>query len=163
MGSKKGVVGGFFGGIGGYFKRFGTSLAEGDLAVKASLLIMGAGYFARGQVIKGILVTLVEAVYLIFMVMFGVPYLAKFGTLGTVKQEMVFNPNTFKNEVNDYDNSLLILLFGVTTIVITIFFLMFWISNIVSCRETQKLAQAGKHLNTFREDLRSYINENLNP
>ena len=71
----------------------------------------------------------------------------------------MFNPDTMKNEVNAYDNSLLILLFGVTTIVITVFFLMFWISNVVSCRETQLLAQAGKHVNTFRDDLRSYINE----
>lgn len=159
MGSVKNAAGGFFGGIGSYFKKFGTSLAQGDAAVKASLVVMGAGYLARGQIVKGILVTLVEIAYLAFMVLFGLPYLAKFGSLGTVKQEMVFNPDTMKNEVNAYDNSLLILLFGVTTIVITVFFLMFWISNVVSCRETQLLTQAGKHVNTFRDDLRSYINE----
>lgn len=160
MGDKKSAsaVGGFFGGIGSYFKDFFDSIAEGDAAVKASLVVMGAGYMARKQVIKGILVTLIEILYIAFMVLFGGPYLAKFGSLGTVQQEMVFNPVTMKNETNDYDNSLLILLFGVTTIVITIFFLMFWISNIKSCRQTQILAEKGKHINTFGEDVKSYIN-----
>lgn len=159
MENVKGTRGGFLRGVGSCLKRFGESISKGDAAVKASLIVMGAGYLARGQIIKGILVTLAEMIYLMFMVLFGVPYLAKFASLGTVKQEMVFNPDTFKNEVNDYDNSLLILLFGVTTIVITIFFLMFWILNVISCRETQKLAQSKKHVNTFREDLRSYVNE----
>lgn len=158
MGDKKSAVGGFFGGIGSYFKEFGASIAQGDIAVKASLLVMGAGYIARKQVLKGILVTLIEILYIAYMVLFGCPYLAKFGSLGTVQQEMVFNPETMKNETNDYDNSLLILLFGATTIVITIFFIMFWIANIKACRQTQILAERGKHVNTFGEDARSYIN-----
>lgn len=159
MGEMKKAVGGFFGGIGSYFKEFGMCVAQGDAAVKASLVVMGAGYMARKQVLKGILVTLLEIVYIAFMVMFGLPYLAKFGSLGSVKQEMVFNPKTMKNEVNDYDNSLLILLFGVTTIVITVFFLAFWVANLKSCRQVQILAERGKHLNTFLEDVRSYIND----
>ena len=50
----------------------------------------------------------------------GIPNLMKFGTLGTVQMEMVFNPATFKNEVNDYDNSFAILLLSVIALVVIV-------------------------------------------
>ena len=31
---------------GNYFKEFGTAIAKGDIGVKLSLLVMGAGYIA---------------------------------------------------------------------------------------------------------------------
>ena len=77
--------------FGNIFKKFGESVVKGDIWVKLSLLIMGAGYMGRGQVIKGILMTIVEAVFVLYMAVVGVPYLSKFGTLGTVQFEKVFN------------------------------------------------------------------------
>lgn len=82
--------------IGNAFKDFGEGIAKGDAWVKLSLLVMGAGYIGRGQVIKGILITLVEAVFALYMAAVGVPYLSKFGTLGTVQFEKVFNVATMK-------------------------------------------------------------------
>ena len=40
--------------IGNYFKDFGTAVVKGDIWVKLSLFIMGAGYIARKQVINGL-------------------------------------------------------------------------------------------------------------
>ena len=98
--------------IGSFFASFGTAFVKGDLWVKGSCVIMGLGYAARGQLIKGFLMTALEAMFALYMVLVGVPYLSKFGTLGTVQLERVFNVVTMKNETNDYDNSFLILLFG---------------------------------------------------
>ena len=47
-------------GIGGFFKEFGEAVVKGDLFVKLSLVWMGAGYIRRKQIIKGILMTLLE-------------------------------------------------------------------------------------------------------
>ena len=44
--------------------------------------------------------------------------LLKFGTLGTVKMEMVFDVTTMKNVVNDYDNSFEILLMSMISFVV---------------------------------------------
>ena len=46
--------------IGNYFKDFGQAVVHGDIWVKLSLVIMGAGYFGRKQFVRGILMTLLE-------------------------------------------------------------------------------------------------------
>jgi arabinogalactan oligomer/maltooligosaccharide transport system permease protein len=145
--------------IGNVLKQFGSGIAEGDIWVKLSALIMGAGYVGRGQVIKGILMTVVEAVFILYMVMIGAPYLAKFDTLGTVQFEKVFNIVTMKNEVNDYDHSFKILLFGVVSIVLIVAFVAIWFANIIKVRKLELLKKEGKHINTFKEDLRMMVNE----
>lgn len=145
--------------FGNIFKKFGESVVKGDIWVKLSLLIMGAGYMGRGQVIKGILMTIVEAVFVLYMAVVGVPYLSKFGTLGTVQFEKVFNVVTMKNEVNDYDHSFKILLFGSVTIVLVVAFVCIYIANMINVRSLQKRKEQGLKINTFRQDLRSLINE----
>ena len=145
--------------FGNIFKNFGESIVKGDIWVKLSLLVMGAGYMGRGQVIKGILMTIVEAVFILYMVSVGVPYLSKFGTLGTVQFEKVFNVVTMKNEVNDYDHSFKILLFGSVTIVLVVAFVCIYIANMINVRSLQKRKEQGLKINTLRQDLRSLINE----
>ena len=148
MEKSKGKVAGFFGGIGRFFRGFGEAVAKGDLFVKLSLIWMGAGYFRRKQYVKSVLITIFEALIIIFSVVCSAQYIPKFGTLGTVKRASEFNPVTMKNEINDYDNSFMILLFSVVSIVIWIVFLLVWISNV-------------RHINTFLEDLNTYRNENF--
>ena len=92
----------------------------GDWAVKLTPLLWGAGYLRVGQWIKGMLAFICEAVVLLFLNQYGLPNLAKFGTLGTVKRATVYNPQTMKNEVNQYDNSFLILLFSLVALVVII-------------------------------------------
>ena len=99
------AVGGFFRAIGGFFKEFGTAVAQGDIWVKLSLLWMGAGYAKRKQYVKAALMTALEAAIILFTIFFAMEYVPKFGTLGTVEPEKVFNMQTMKNECNDYDNS----------------------------------------------------------
>ena len=161
MEKSKGKVAGFFGGIGRFFRGFGEAVAKGDLFVKLSLIWMGAGYFRRKQYVKSVLITIFEALIIIFSVVCSAQYIPKFGTLGTVKRASEFNPVTMKNEINDYDNSFMILLFSVVSIVIWIVFLLVWISNVRRAYELQKMAEKGEHINTFLEDLNTYRNENF--
>ena len=80
--SKKNPVAAFFGAIGKFFKEFGEAAAKGDGAVKASLLVAGAGYWKRKQIIKGFLVTLLEIGLILYTVLIGVPYISQLNTLG---------------------------------------------------------------------------------
>ena len=144
---------------GNYFKEFGTAVAKGDIWVKLSMLIMGAGYIARKQIINGLIMIALEAVFIITYVFYAAPNLAKFGTLGTVQFEQVFDPLTLTSKVNDYDNSLLILLNSIIALFIIVSFIFVYIGNIKAVYRLQKQKEAGKHINSFREDIKALFNE----
>lgn len=145
--------------IGNYFKNFGVAVVKGDIWVKISLFIMGAGYIARGQIINGLIMTALEAVFGVMCVFYALPNLAKFGTLGTVQFEQVFDPLTLTSTVNDYDNSFLILLNSIIALFVILIFILVYIQNVKVVYSLQEKKKAGKHINTFREDLRSMFNE----
>ncbi len=142
-----------------FFTDVGSAIREGSAFTRLSFLIWGAGYARLGQYLKGVVVTVVEALLILATVLIGRASLPKFGTLGTVNMEMVFGFATMKNVVNDYDNSFSILLLGVVTIVLIAALILLALFNLKSAHALQKDAAAGRHINTFREDVRSYINE----
>lgn len=144
---------------GDMFKKFGESVAKGNLWVKLSLIVMGAGYLGVGQVAKAILMTLVEVVFIAYMILNGAPYLSKFGTLGTVQYESTFSLVTMTNEVNDYDHSFKILLFGTITLVLIVAFVCIYIANMINVWKLQQRKEQGLAINTFKKDMRSLINE----
>lgn len=64
-----------------------------------------------------------------------------------------------KAEWNDYDNSFLILLFSLFSFVVWFAAAAVWMRNVVNVYRLQLQAEAGRHINTFAEDLRSYLDE----
>ena len=153
------AISGFFAVIARFFSEFGTAMAKGDVFVKLSLLWWGAGYFRRKQYVKAILMTLLEIAVIVFTLNFAMAYVPKFGTLGTVQAEQVFNMQTMQTEWNDYDNSFMILLFSLFSFVIWFVAAVVCMRNVVNAYELQKQAQRGKHVNTFVEDLREYLDK----
>ena len=152
-------ISGFFKAIGRYFKNFGVAFAKGDIWVKLSAVIMGAGYFARKQIVNGLIMLIVEAAFVLMCVGYAAPNLAKFGTLGTVKFEQVFDPLTMQTTTNNYDNSFQILLNSVVALFIILIFVLFYIHNIKTVYKLQQMKENGEHINTFKEDMKSLFNE----
>lgn len=142
----------------GYFKDFGMAVAKGDIWVKLSLLIMGAGYFARKQIVNGILMMLVQVGFIAMLVLYGLPNLAKFGSLGTVAYKQTFDPLTMKATINDYDNSFLILLNSIIMLFIIFVFILFYIHNMKAVYRLQKKQENGEYINTFKDDMRVMVN-----
>ena len=145
--------------IGNYFKNIGIAFVRGDVWVKLSAVLMGAGYFARKQVMNGIIMFLVEALFAVLCVGYAAPNLAKFGTLGTVQFEQVFDPLTMTSTVNDYDNSFLILLNSIMALFLILVFVLFWIANMKAVYRLQVQKENGEHINTFKEDVQALFNE----
>ncbi|MGN0376238.1 MAG: carbohydrate ABC transporter permease [Suilimivivens sp.] len=145
--------------IGNYFKEFSVALAKGDIWVKLSLVWMGAGYIVRKQIINGIIMTLLEVVFIIMCAGYAVPNLAKFGTLGTVQFEQTYDIVTMQQTVNDYDNSFLILLNSIIALFLIAVFIIVYISNVKTVYRLQQTKESGRHINTFREDIHSLFNE----
>ena len=142
-----------------FIKEIVLAIKEGDLFVKFSLLIMGMGYFGRKQMIKGIIMTLFQILVCFFAWIVAIPYLIKFPTLGTVQREMIFNLDTMKNEVNEFDHSFKILLFGIISIFILFVSLLIYFVNIIKVRSLQLRKEAGKHINNFSEDIKEYFDK----
>lgn len=141
------------------FQLFGEAFVKGDIFTKLSFPVWGLGFLARGQRMKALLVTFVEAFGLYFIAVVGAPNLAKFGTLGTVQMEMVFDMVSMKNVVNDYDNSFSILLLSVISLFIIAAMLFASMGVVCASYDIEKRAKAGKKPNNFIQDARSYLNE----
>lgn len=138
---------------------WGKDFWEGDAFVKASLLVMGIGFLRRKQWIKGILFLLFQAAFVAFLVLVAIPNLSKLSTLGTVEYSQVWNPVTRRNEVNDYDNSFKILLFSLISLILIVSYLVVHLKNIPVQRRLQLAAAGGKRLPSFREDMRTFLDE----
>ena len=135
------AISGFFAVIARFFAEFATAMAKGDLFVKLTLVWWGAGYLRRKQYVKALLMTLLEAAVILFTVNFAMNYVPKFGTLGTVQAEQVFNMKTMQSEWNNYDNSFMILLFSLCSFVIWFATAIVCIRNVVNVYALQKEAQ----------------------
>ena len=99
-----------------------TIFTKGDIFSKLSYIICGAANIRYGQIIKGLLFLLLEISYIVFMVVKGGGLLHDLTTLGDNVQGMAFNESLGIYEMQQGDNSMLILLAGVVAIVITIAF-----------------------------------------
>ena len=142
-----------------FIQKFSRAFVRGDAFTKLSLLVWGLGYIGHGQLIKALLVTLVQGLGLYFLGTSGIPALKKFGTLGTVQMEMQFNPVTLKNEVNNYDNSFAILLLSVIALVVIVSLVVATMMVVQSNYLLQQQKAAGKKPNSFRQDINCYLNE----
>lgn len=141
-----------------YFRDFYTSVKNGDIWTRSSLLILGAGYFGRKQFIKGILMTAIEIGFILFTAFFSLPYILKLGTLGTIQREEHFDPLTLQKTVNEFDNSLLILLGGIIGILFIFAFILLYIQNMKAVYRLQIMNEDGSHINSFKEDCKELVN-----
>lgn len=163
-------IGNFFSAIGRFFVRlgkgivngfsnYGTRFSKGDGATKLSYLVMGSSNIVRGQYIKGGIMLLLEVLYFLFLFTFGFKYLGKFGTLGDTPTQSNMDPVTHRMQRVPGDNSMLILLYGVLTIVVTIVFFVFYIINTKSAYHVQKLSESGQHIPSFQEEMKQFGDE----
>lgn len=107
---------------------------------------------------RGILAEVVQVGFWVFLLLGTLPYMMKLNTLGTVQYEDKFDPLTLTKTVNDYDNSLLILLIGIIGLVAILFFAIFLMMNLEAVVNVQEKVKKGGKAPTFREDLKSLIN-----
>ena len=138
-----------------------TIFKEGTVVTKLSFLIMGLANVVYGQVVKGFLFLGAELLFIAYMILFGAEKLAGLVTLGENQQGMVFNEAIGIYEMSEGDNSMLILLGGVVTCVITIALLGLLIASIYSGENARRRKMEGKHVPTFLEDVKSLANNKI--
>ncbi|MCR4694958.1 MAG: sugar ABC transporter permease [Pseudobutyrivibrio sp.] len=134
---------------------------EGSLFNRLSFLIMGLGNICYGQIIKGIMFLAVEVMYILYMIRSGVNNLAGLTTLGTKQQGMVIDETQGIYVMEAGDNSMLILLWGVVTIVVSAVFLLGWYLSVRSGYEAYKTVKSGKKPANFFAEIKSLANQNI--
>ena len=133
----------------------------GDGVTRLSLLILGLGSLVHKQVGRFIAFIAIELIYILYMAMIGVKSLANLSTLGVVEQTEVYNEAKGIYEYPPGDNSMLFLLYGVVTILVTMAFVGFMMGSVRCAYSAQQLKKAGKKLPTFKQDLSSLLDANL--
>lgn len=132
----KGIVGGF--------RNLINSFIEGDYKTRISFLIMGFGQITRGSFIRGFLNLFYEIAFIIYFVIIGLPNLLKLGTFGYVAVSKYENANGIEVNVAVGDDSFLILLFSIVTILLIGILIFLWVKQIKESVAIQNLNRIGR-------------------
>ena len=139
----------------------GQALKNGSAFTRLSFLIMGFGQMVRGQFVKGGIYMLLQTAFTLFMFLLGGRYIVHLfsGDLGSRLSGEIWNEELQIFEKVKGDNSFLILLYGVASLVIIVLFLILWRANVKGSYENDMRIQRGEKVRTFKEDLRFALNE----
>ena len=138
-----------------------NAVKDGSYKTRLSFLVMGFGQIAEGQIVKGLLYLLTQTLFLLFMIFFGGRYILHLlsGDLGRNLAGERWNEELQLFEKIQGDNSFLILLYGVVSLVLLILYLIVWGMSVKGSYANDLRLREGRALPTFREDMQSLINE----
>lgn len=119
--------------------------------VKLSMIVMGLGQLCYGQVVKGLFYLACLGLFLTYFIARGFHDLIGFFTLGTREENLWLGiPG---------DNSLTMLILGLFSIFILLFFLVLYVTNVRDVLFTASCKKAGRPVHRFRKTLESAANE----
>ena len=136
-------------------------IRESDTVSRLSFLIFGLGNLVNRQIVRGLIFLAIEIAYIVYMAAFGVSAMGDFITLGTLEQGQVWDEAQGVFVYSSGDNSMLCMLYGVITIALTVIILAVAYMSMKSAYCTQARKERGMSLPTFRDDLRSLLEENI--
>ena len=143
------------------FQTLFAAIRKGSVFTRLSFIFMGFGQIARGQIVKGSLYMLTQAAFILYMMFVGGGHIAYLfsGNLGVRVAGEEWNESLQIFEKIKGDNSFLILLYGVVSLVIFLLFTWVWFLNVKGNYENDLRIARGEDLPKIRDDLRALINE----
>lgn len=141
---------------------FGETWKKGDAATKLSFFVMGLNAIKHHQWVKGFSLLISEVVFLAWFFMSGISAISMLSNLGAVKtKKVVFDKAQGVYVTQQPDNSVLILLFGILSLMLVIGFIYLYIINLRSNRHTYVLERDHEHIPTNGEELASLFDSRL--
>ena len=120
---------------------------------------MGAANLANKQHLKGLIFLFSQIAFFYWLIRNGLRALSMLATLGTQSQGLVFDERLGIEVLQEGDNSMLLLLFGIAAIVICLLLVGLYVINLKSARNIHELKRAGKKIPSTMDDLASLLNE----
>ena len=146
------------------FKEFFKNFWYGNALTKASHLFMGLSHLFRGQIIRGLMYLFIEAAFIFYMVMFGGNYLVMCfeniltgGPVGRVETHDFWNEELGIYDKMPGDNSFLIILYGILTLFVIVFFIVCYVSATKESYELEQYHIIGKKPKSFKSDIGSLL------
>lgn len=136
------------------------ALKNGGWDIKLSAIIMGFANLVNKQFIKGTLFLISEIAFLIAFVTQIIPAIKGLITLGTQTQGMVTKViDGIKMQVAvDGDNSMLMLIFGLASLIFCLVFAYIFWCNLKSASHLFELKNKGEKIPSFKDDLKTLAN-----
>ncbi|MFC3928287.1 carbohydrate ABC transporter permease [Streptococcus caprae] len=133
---------------------------NGGLETKLSFLIMGFANLKNKQIIKGLLFLLSEILFIIAFATQIIPAIGGLITLGTQLQGTTTQEvDGIKIQVaTEGDNSMLLLIFGLASLIFCLFFAYIYWCNIKSACNLYFLKKNGEKIPSFKEDFHTLTN-----
>ena len=144
-----------------------TTFKDGNWAVKLSFLIFGFGNFFYGQIGRGLLFLLFEAVFIGYMAVpsGGIYWLSKGNwfrtgaTIGTqqgrFEYDIIFDTDVWVPG----DDSVKVMLYGLLTIAFIVAFVYTWRLQVKQCRICMDITASGRKVKSGKDDLRSLVDD----
>ena len=120
---------------------------------------MGAANLANKQYLKGLIFLFSQIAFFYWLIRNGLRALSMLATLGTQSQGLVFDERLGIEVLQEGDNSMLLLLFGIAAIVICLLLVGLYVINLKSARNIHELKKVGKKIPSTMDDLASLLNE----
>ena len=142
-------------------KKLINAFKDGSWQTRLSFFLPGLGQVLRKQFVKGGAYLLLTALFISYMLPTGLRFLGYLlsGNLGSVASGEVWNEQLQIFEKVKGDNSFLILLYGVATIVIVVAYSLLWTMNVLGSVKNDEILKAGGRVSSFREDVERFLNE----
>ena len=136
-----------------YFATF----KHGDVFTRLAYVLMGAGHFGHRQFVKGTLYLISEIGFLLFLFTDGLRLLSGMLSLGTRHQSWHFDRSIGIMVRTPGDNSMLLLIYGIMTIVLICLFITVYLMNIKGAGKAQAIIAAGRRPISFVQELSSFL------
>ncbi len=140
-----------------------SALKNGGPVVWLSCLIMGLGNIFAGQIIKGLLFLAIEIGVIAFLVAEGggLYWLSMLPSLGDRATEEIWNDDLGVYQYIPGDNSQLILLYAVATMVILVVLVVFWRASIRSGYMALVTKKSGEKVPSIVDDIKALFDANI--
>ncbi len=134
----------------------------GKLTTKASYIVLGLGHIAHGQVGRGLIYLALELLFIAYMLLFGGSFLTmcfeNFFGGGNIGRNETHVSDVWDDNLGEYikvegDNSFLILLYGILSLFVVLFFVIVYFKSIREVVQLEKNKKLGIKPDSFSRDL----------
>ena len=128
-------------------------IKEGDSKVTASFFVMGLGQLLYKQWVKGFIYLAIQVLFIVYFILTGASDFVGFFTLGNKESNEWYGI--------EGDNSIVMLIMGILSIIVIIFYFILYISNIKDCYRTQCAYDTLKKINSFKDDVNNLLDKSF--
>jgi len=138
---------------------FAKAFIKGDIFTKLSAPIFGLGCFVRGQIARGVMLLGFEALFIWYMINYGIYWVSMLPSLGLEGPAKEYDSFYDQYVTVYHDNSFKILLYGVLTLFLILAVVYTLMTSVKMSYTAEMKKKNGQKVDKFKDDLKSLVDE----